>query len=139
MPRFLKICNFAGCPVRTVNVGGFCDTHQNEPKRRQEARVEAEPWRKWYHWSAWRRLKERFRAEKPEVAGICQGTNPLDGLPCRKPAQHTDHVVPHKGSWELFIDMSNLQGLCHECHSRKTAEEDGGFGNQKVVTEEDDE
>jgi len=26
-------------------------------------------------------------------------------------------------------DEENLQSLCHECHSRKTVNEDGGFGN----------
>nr|DAK90259.1 MAG TPA: HNH endonuclease bacteriophage, HNH Endonuclease, DNA.52A [Caudoviricetes sp.] len=26
-------------------------------------------------------------------------------------------------------DQSNWQALCHECHSRKTAKENGGFGN----------
>jgi 5-methylcytosine-specific restriction protein A len=28
----------------------------------------------------------------------------------------------------LFWDSSNWQPLCHECHSSKTAREDGGFG-----------
>lgn len=28
-------------------------------------------------------------------------------------------------------DDANLQPLCRRCHSRKTAREDGGFGNRK--------
>lgn len=31
----------------------------------------------------------------------------------------------------LFWDRTNWQGLCKQCHSRKTAAEDGGFGNAK--------
>ena len=42
-----------------------------------------------------------------------------------------DHIVPHKGSQELFWDVSNHQSLCASCHGRKTAREDGGFGNRK--------
>lgn len=40
-----------------------------------------------------------------------------------------DHIVPHRGDPELLYDEANLQSLCHECHSKKTAREDGGFGN----------
>lgn len=47
----------------------------------------------------------------------------------RCPSTHADHIKPHKGDWALFCDMANLQGLCASCHSKKTAGEDGGFGN----------
>ena len=40
----------------------------------------------------------------------------------------TDHIVPHKGDMKLFWDSANHQSLCHDCHSFKTAREDGGFG-----------
>lgn len=46
-------------------------------------------------------------------------------------ATDLDHVIPHRGDHELFWDRSNWQGLCHPCHSRKTATEDGGFGNAR--------
>lgn len=39
---------------------------------------------------------------------------------------HVDHIVPKvDGGTD---DMENLQTLCRSCHSRKTALEDGGFG-----------
>lgn len=41
----------------------------------------------------------------------------------------TDHIKPHKGDRNLFWDESNWQALCKPCHDRKTASEDGGFGN----------
>ena len=46
-------------------------------------------------------------------------------------ATHVDHKKPHKGSHFLFFDFSNLQSLCHSCHSTKTLSLDGGFGKGK--------
>ena len=45
------------------------------------------------------------------------------------PATVVDHITPHRGNMTLFWDMDNWQPLCKECHDRKTAKEDGGFGN----------
>ena len=45
------------------------------------------------------------------------------------PATELDHIQPHKGDKVLFWEQTNRQGLCKSCHSRKTASEDGGFGN----------
>lgn len=47
-------------------------------------------------------------------------------------ATDVDHIVPHRGDQVLFWDRSNWQGLCHDCHSFKTAREDGGFGRMGV-------
>lgn len=44
-------------------------------------------------------------------------------------ASVVDHITPHKGDKGLFWDSNNWQALCKPCHSRKTAKEDGGFGN----------
>jgi len=43
------------------------------------------------------------------------------------PATEVDHIVPLASGGTN--DLENLQPLCHSCHSRKTAKEDGGFGN----------
>lgn len=48
---------------------------------------------------------------------------------------HVDHVRPHRGDWSLFMDSTNLQALCHSCHSRKTAREDRGFGHAPNTTQ----
>jgi 5-methylcytosine-specific restriction protein A len=47
----------------------------------------------------------------------------------RKPSKVTDHIRPHRGDMVLFWDRSNWQALCVMHHGRKTATEDGGFGN----------
>ena len=43
-------------------------------------------------------------------------------------ASVVDHRVPHRGDMALFWDSSNWQSMAKECHDRKTATEDGGFG-----------
>lgn len=42
-----------------------------------------------------------------------------------------DHKIPHKGNKVLFWDRSNWQAMAKTCHDRKTATQDGGFGNKK--------
>ena len=49
-------------------------------------------------------------------------------------ATDVDHVTPHRGDMALFWATSNWASLCHPCHSRKTASEDGGFGNARQAT-----
>ncbi|WP_409558335.1 HNH endonuclease [Achromobacter animicus] len=62
-------------------------------------------------------------------------------------AEVTDHIVPHRlaealasedadriaTARALFWDRANWQPLCWRCHSRKTAREDGAFGNRRRV------
>lgn len=47
------------------------------------------------------------------------------------PATVTDHIRPHRGDAELFWDTENWQPLCTQCHNKKTAREDGGFGRHR--------
>lgn len=49
------------------------------------------------------------------------------------PATLVDHIIPHKGNYDLFWDEENWQSLCTHCHNVKTAKEDGGFGNKKGI------
>lgn len=75
---------------------------------------------------AWQRMAQRFRHEHPYCAdpfGHHGGRRVL--------GQHVDHIVAlARGGTN---DGSNLQSLCHACHSRKTIEYDGGFGRPKQV------
>jgi 5-methylcytosine-specific restriction protein A len=47
------------------------------------------------------------------------------------PAEVVDHIVPHRGDMKLLWDPYNWQGLTKADHDRKTALEDGGFGNAR--------
>jgi 5-methylcytosine-specific restriction protein A len=43
-------------------------------------------------------------------------------------ASVVDHIRPHRNDPELFWNSENFQSLCVQCHSIKTVNEDGGFG-----------
>ena len=82
-------------------------------------------WHKWYDRQIWRGpngLRYVTLARDP-VCMMCH----------RNASTVADHIKPHKGVWELFCDLANLQGICDACHDRKTALEDGGFGNQQFT------
>ena len=68
---------------------------------------------------AWERLRAAVLAEEP-LCRECQAAGRVEA------ATDVDHVKPRaRGGTDA---RSNLQPLCHECHSAKTAREDGGFG-----------
>ena len=79
---------------------------------------------KWYSRRHWYNLRTLTLARDP----ICKRCN-------RSPSAIADHIIPHKGVWELFSDLLNLQGLCSACHSLKTAREDGGWGRPVAVAQ----
>ena len=73
----------------------------------------------------WREFREAYLAAHP----LC--------IQCGKNARLTaatevDHIVPLNDGGAQY-DESNCQGLCKSCHSRKTATEDGAFGNRKAT------
>ncbi|MDG5498959.1 HNH endonuclease signature motif containing protein [Marinobacter sp. BGYM27] len=71
----------------------------------------------------WQQARAGYLAKHPLCVN-CSDNNRVAA------ATDVDHIKPHRGDMQLFWDRSNWQGLCHPCHSAKTAREDGGFGNQ---------
>lgn len=57
--------------------------------------------------------------------------NPICECGCMRPATVVDHRRPHNGDDALMYAWDNLQAMTKECHDRKTAEHDGGFGNPR--------
>jgi 5-methylcytosine-specific restriction enzyme A len=50
-------------------------------------------------------------------------------------ATEVDHVIPLKERPDLCVELTNLQGLCKSCHSKKTyLENKGSFGKKPVIT-----
>lgn len=74
----------------------------------------------WYNLAVWRNGSKQFLQRNP-LCVICKDAGRI------VPSTEVDHVVPHRGEWELFIDSDNWQACCHTCHSRKTAKENGGI------------
>ena len=67
--------------------------------------------------TAWRKLRAVHLAGEP----LCRECAKADRVTA---ATDVDHIDGDDGN----NAPSNLQSLCHACHSRKTAQENGGFG-----------
>ncbi|NWC96088.1 MULTISPECIES: HNH endonuclease [unclassified Pseudomonas] len=118
-----KTCNAQGCNVLTRNPR-YCDAHTDIGKsaeaKRHERKRETSSQRGYSY--KWQQARKAYLAKYP-LCVECE----RQGLVVA--ANHVDHIRPHKGDWTIFWDSSNWQPLCHPCHSRKTATEDGGWGN----------
>ena len=118
----LKPCAAPACSALVRGVR-YCARHEHLTKqvaREHEGRRESSAQRGYSY--KWQQTRKGFLAKHPlcvacERAGLVVASTDVD------------HIVPHKGDKELFWTRSNWQALCHPCHSRKTATEDGGWGN----------
>ena len=131
MPLF-KLCAYPGCR-RAVPLGEkYCEAHKERGEKQDELAAKRRESRrlKFKGTSAdrgydyrWRKLRNRFIAQHPHCAEcLKRGVITM--------ATDVDHIIPHRGDARLLYDENNLQSLCKSCHSRKTATEDGGFGNR---------
>lgn len=118
-----KPCNARGCNALTRNPR-YCDDHADIGKsaeaRRRERQRETSAQRGYNY--KWQQASKGFLVKHP----LCAEHERCGEVAA---ATEVDHIVPHKGDMVLFWDRSNWQALCHSCHSRKTASEDGGWGN----------
>lgn len=113
----LTLCSYPGCR-RPIPFGTkYCEKHKNT--KREENRKSATERGYTYQW---KKAAKAFLAQHP-LCAECERQGRLTL------ATDVDHIKPHRGNQKLFWDRSNWQPLCHSCHSRKTAAEDGGFGN----------
>lgn len=109
----LRPCRHPGC--RELVRCGYCDKHKPRDADRRSA--ESRQWHGWYSTKLW--------------TDDLRPTQLLREPWCRECARHgirttatdVDHIEPHNGDWEKFTDRSNLQSLCHVCHSAKTMAE----------------
>lgn len=115
----LRPCAEPGCPTLTST--GRCVPHARAQARAREAVRRPLSQRGWYHTTRWKRLRMRFLSEHP----VCES--------CPRPANTVDHRVPHDMDEAKFWDWNNLRAQCVSCHSRKTAAQDGGFGNRRTA------
>lgn len=117
----LRPCKHPGCTQLVRD--GYCTAHQ--PRRVDSRTDEAKRWHRLYDQDIWRKVLRPLQlAEEPYCRECAK-----HGVTTR--ATEVDHIVPHKGDKTLFLDRANHQSLCHICHSRKTAAENGGFSAQK--------
>jgi len=106
-----------------VEGGGYCDKHKGSGNRDYDRRRGSSTARG--YGSRWQRVRKLFLLANP----LCR--------PCQEQGRDTeaeavDHIVPVTGADDpAFWDEGNWQPICQPCHSRKTANEDGGFGRAK--------
>jgi 5-methylcytosine-specific restriction endonuclease McrA len=131
--RLYQRCNERSCPNRTKNRGGYCLDHQ---KDNQRTRQQSDRGHKWYSTAHWQRVRNAFISKYPLRAVVCQAIDEFTGKMCGRPAKIIDHVIPFRGSWELFVggvDFENLQGMCQACHNKKIAKEQQEVSNDESV------
>ncbi|MDH5612202.1 MAG: HNH endonuclease [Gammaproteobacteria bacterium] len=79
---------------------------------------------------AWQKAREGFLRKHP----LCECDECQAGVKRVMAATVVDHKVPHRGDKVLFWDRNNWQAMAASCHNKKTAREDGGFGNRTAST-----
>ena len=105
MPR--RLCSIPGC-AGTVTYRGRCQAHA-----RLKERDTNRAGRHIYNTAKWKHTRKRVLFEQP----LCK---------CGEIAVDVDHIVPLPEGDPYA--MSNLQGLCKQCHGRKTRIETFGVG-----------
>lgn len=116
MLKPLRKCARPGCRMLTAEC--YCQEHKPKPRtgKRESAQwhyLYVDPR---YGWA-------RRRADHLIAEPFCRECA-SHGVRTR--ATEVDHVVPHKGSVDLFLH-GELQSLCKSCHSRKTMAENGAL------------
>lgn len=113
-----------GCPRLAVK-RGRCEEHQRSEVSTRERGSASERG----YGSDWRVLRAEYLRENPDCVGVVERGVRIHAAGCDGTATEVDHVVPRRlgGS----DDWENLQALSRRCHARKTATQDGGYGNSR--------
>ncbi len=112
----LKPCTYPGCSKLVKH--GCCDMHRGEQVDRHNPEHQRLYDRKWQK----RRLA--WLSTHPWCEECLRGGAYV-------PATDVHHLHPHRGNREIFI-TSELESLCHECHSKLTLKEVRGRGAKNV-------
>lgn len=113
-------CAQSGCGKLVSS--GRCEAHA---KTRQQAveRSRESSTQRGYNYK-WQQARKAFLRLHP----LCECDECRAGALRLRIATVVDHVVPHKGDETLFWDLNNWQAMAKQCHDKKTATEDGGWG-----------
>lgn len=119
----MKPCNHAGCSALTYDT--YCEDHLKKKRKQHDDKRGTASQRGYnYRWSKYRTY---FLNKHP----LCMCPDCKEkAVPL--PANVVDHITPHRGDYNLFWDETNHQAMNKKCHDKKTAKEDGGFGNEQA-------
>ena len=112
MPWKAKVpCRQPGCS-ELVKVGErYCEKH-----KKLHAHDRPTGYERGYDYE-WRKFRKQYLKYHP----LCVECTKMGRL---RRATDVDHIKPLRDHPELKYDESNLQALCHSCHSRKTRNQD---------------
>ncbi len=108
--KSLHPCNRPGCPKLTRE--RFCPEHAKADRKAYDRERESTEARKWQRSPRWRKGSALHKARHP-LCAECERHGRVT------PVYVTDHIVPHRGDYDLFWDESNWQSLCNPCHEKK--------------------
>jgi 5-methylcytosine-specific restriction protein A len=121
--RPLRPCRVPGCAGLVTS--GYCAHHKGgvydrDAVARREADDRKGELRQFYSSPPWRKLRARVLREEPFCA-----------CGCGERTDTVDHIKSAREHPELRLMRSNLRAWFGDCHNRKTATFDGGWGNAK--------
>ena len=118
MPRKApQVCNHPGC--NEVTHARYCDKHTREMSQRYNRYQRDRTAQTFYESSQWRNLRRMKLNDSPMCEECRRGGTLVK-------ATMVDHIIPIRQGGEK-LDLTNLQSLCHSCHSRKTMKENHGL------------
>lgn len=115
--RAARLCSCIGCEELVYGSARYCDVHVQERRKREDSSRPSSA-RRGYD-AAWQKVRAAHLRTYPWCSE------------CGKRANEVDHKTPLRDGGSN--DESNLRSLCKKCHSRHTATNGGGFGNQARV------
>lgn len=117
-------CCHPGCTLLTYD--RFCPAHAEEYRKRVDQKRGTAAQRG--YGSRWQKARIGFLKTHP----LCECSECQGGKVRVMAATVVDHIQPHRGDQKLFWVKSNWMAMAKECHDRKTARDDGGFGNRRT-------
>lgn len=85
---------------------------QQLKKERESYYKDRDRFQRFYQSADWQRLRSYVLASNP-ICAVCR----------KDVATECDHIVPLAENYNLRLTLSNLQGLCKSCHSKKTIQD----------------
>lgn len=116
--RALRPCGWPGC-IELIRSGRFCPGHAASSNRAYDSQRGSGAARG--YGARWRRLRLLVLRAHPLCA---DPYGDHDGRAVA--ATDVDHILARRSGGD--DSLGNLQALCHSCHSKKTAMEDGRWG-----------
>ena len=111
MPRAPRVCAEDDCTAPAHN-GNRCEPHRLAQRKTHDQR-RPNAHQRGYD-KHWQRTRSAYLASHPRCCV------------CNQPATDVDHIDGMGPSSPRGHDWSNLQAMCHACHTRKTNTHDGG-------------